>query len=129
MQSQLKLTLHGVDHSEALETRIRTKVGKLEEFFSHITSCHVVVEMPHKHHHQGRLFNVRIDIGVPGNEIIVTRDQAEDVYVALQNAFGAANRQLKDYARKLRGDVKTHESRHIRENEEAEDGADEGEAI
>jgi ribosomal subunit interface protein len=125
MQSQLKLTLHGVDHSEALESRIRTKVGKLEEFFSHITSCHVVVEMPHKHHHQGRLFNVRIDIGVPGNEIIVTRDQAEDVYVALRNAFDAAKRQLKDYASKLRGDVKKHELKRIREIEKAEVGTDE----
>ncbi len=125
MQSPLKLTLHGVDHSEALETRIRSKVEKLEEFFSHITSCQVVVEMPHKHHHQGRQFNVRIDIGVPGNEIIVTRDQAEDVYVALRNAFDAAKRQLKDYAHKLRGEIKTHEPRRMRESEESEEGTDE----
>ena len=49
MQSPLKLTIHGVDHSEALETRIRAKVEKLEEFFDHITSCRVAVEMPHRH--------------------------------------------------------------------------------
>ncbi len=41
MQSPLKLTVHGVDHSEALEARIRAKVEKLEEFFDHITSCRV----------------------------------------------------------------------------------------
>lgn len=117
MQSPLKLTIHGVDHSEALETRIRAKVEKLEEFFEHITSCHVVVEMPHKHHHQGRQFNVRIDIGVPGNEIVVTRDHAEDVYVALRDAIDAAKRQLKDYASKLRGDIKTHEPKRTRGSE------------
>jgi ribosome-associated translation inhibitor RaiA len=54
---------------------------------------------------------VRIDIGVAGGEIVVNRDHAEDVYVALRDAFDAANRKLEDYARKLRGDVKKHESR------------------
>ena len=32
MQSPLKLTIHGVDHSDALETRIRAKVQKLGAF-------------------------------------------------------------------------------------------------
>jgi len=47
--------------------------------------------MPHQHKNQGKLFNVRIDIGVPGSEIVVNRDQHEDVYVALRDAFDAAN--------------------------------------
>jgi len=115
MQTPLKLTIHGIDHSEALEARIHAKVAKLEEFFEHITSCRVAVEMPHKHHNQGRQYNVRIDISVPGNEIVVNRDQAEDVYVALRDAFEAAKRQLKDYAQKLRGDIKTHEPKRMRE--------------
>ena len=72
-------------------------------------SCRVVVEVPHKHHQQGRRFNVRIDIGVPGSEIVVNRDQAEDVFVALRDAFDAAKRQLEDYAHKIRGDVKAHQ--------------------
>ncbi len=114
MQSPLRLTIHGIDHSEALEMHIRTKVEKLEKFFDHITSCNVTVEMPHKHHQQRKQFNVRIDISVPGNEIVVNRDHAEDVYVALRNAFDAATRQLEDYARKLRGDIKTHEPKCIR---------------
>jgi len=118
MQSPLRLTIHGIDHSEALETHIRTKVEKLENFFNHITSCHVTVEMPHKHHQQGKQFNVRIDINVPTNEIVVNRDHAEDVYVALHNAFNAATRQLADYARKLHGDIKMHEPRRIREKED-----------
>jgi ribosomal subunit interface protein len=109
MQIPLQITVRGTDHSEALEAHIRDKVDKLEEFFDQITSCRVVVELPHKHHHQGKQFNVRIDIGVPGSEIVVNRDHAEDVYVALRDAFDSAKRQLEDYARKIRGDVKTHE--------------------
>lgn len=121
MQSPLRLTIHGVDHSEALETHIRSKVEKLELFFEHITSCRVAVEIPHKHHNQGKQFNVRIDINVPTNEIVVNRGHAEDVYIALRDAFDAATRQLKDYAHKLRGDIKTHEPKSIRKNVEADE--------
>jgi len=112
MQTPLQITVRGTDHSEALETHIRDKVDKLEEFFDQITSCHVVVELPHKHHQQGKQFNVRIDIGVPGSEIVVNRDHAEDVYVALRDAFDAAKRQIEDYSRKIRGDVKTHQPKN-----------------
>ena len=54
---------------------------------------------------------MRIDIGVPGNEIVVNHNHDEDVYVAMRDAFDAAKRQLEDYARKIRGDTKVHESR------------------
>ena len=108
MQLPLQITIRNIEHSEALEMRIRDKAKKLDEFFDHIMSCRVVVETPHKHHHQGKQFNVRIDIGVPGNEIVVNRDHAEDVYVALRDAFDAAKRQLEEYARKLHGNVKAH---------------------
>ncbi len=119
MQIPLQITIRDVEHSEALEAHIREKAKKLDEFFKHIMSCRVVVEVPHKHHQQGKQFNVRIDIGVAGGEIAVNRDHSEDVYVALRDAFDAAKRQLEDYARKLRGDVKTHQTRGTSGGEEA----------
>lgn len=126
MQTALQITVRDFEHSDALDTRIREKAKKLEEFFNQITSCRVVVEMPHKHHHQGKHFNVRIDIGVPGKEIVVNHDHDEDVYVALRDAFGAAERQLKDYAHKLRGETKTHEPRRLNGHDESgeEEAAD-----
>jgi len=117
MQVPLQITIRDIEPSDALETHIREKAQKLDEFFDRIMSCRVVVEMPHKHHHQGKQFNVRIDIGVPGNEIVVNRDHSEDVYVALRDAFNAAKRQLEDYARKVRGDVKTHEAKRMNERD------------
>jgi ribosomal subunit interface protein len=122
MQIPLQITIRDVEHSEALETHIREKAKKLDEFFNHIMSCRVVVEVPHKHHHQGKQYNVRIDIGVAGGEIAVNRDHAEDVYVALRDAFDVAKRQLEDYARKLRGDVKTHEPKRASASEEGAAG-------
>ena len=111
MQIPLQITIRDVEHSAMLETHIRDMAKKLDEFFSHIMSCRVVVEIPHKHHHQGKQFNVRIDIGVPGREIVVNHNHHEDVYVAMRDAFDAAKRQLEDYARKIRGDTKVHEPR------------------
>jgi cold shock CspA family protein/ribosome-associated translation inhibitor RaiA len=73
-----------------------------------MTSCRVAVELPHKHKHQGKHYNVRIDIRIPHGEVVVNRDQHEDVYVALRDAFDAARRQLEDVLRRQRGATKVH---------------------
>ena len=122
MHIPMQITIRDIEHSEALESRIRDKAKKLDEFFEHIMSCRVVVEMPHKHQHQGKQFNVRIDLGVAGGEIVVNRDHAEDVYMALRDAFDAAKRQLEDYVRKIRGNVKKHETKPANESEDTATG-------
>lgn len=108
MKSLLQITTRDIPHSDALESHIREKAEKLETFYPHIMGCRVVVEVPHKHKHQGRMFNVRLDITVPGNELVVNREPDEDVYVALRDAFNAARRQLEDYGRRQRGEIKAH---------------------
>ncbi|MEW5703672.1 MAG: ribosome-associated translation inhibitor RaiA [Pseudomonadota bacterium] len=109
MEIPLQITFRNMDPSEAIEANVREKTDKLERYFDRITSCRVVIEAPHRHHTKGKLYNVRIDIGVPGKEIVVThsgpKDHAhEDAYVAIRDAFNAAARQIEDYARKLRND-------------------------
>ena len=110
-----EITFRGFPRSEALEADVRQKLGKLDRFFEHIMSCRVILEAGHKHHHKGNLYHVRVVLTVPGQELVVSRDpkqhQAhEDPYVAVRDAFDAAKRQLEDYARSLRGDVKIHEA-------------------
>ena len=100
-------------HSAAVEKKIRKNVTRLEEFYDHIIACRVVIESPHSHHHQGNLYHVGIDLTVPDGEIIVNRDPREhhaheDAHVAIRDAFKAARRKLQDFARKQRGDIKTH---------------------
>ena len=114
MQVPLQISFHGIPKSEAVEAKIREKVDKLEKFHSHIMSCRVAVEAEHHHHHQGNQYHVRIDITTPNKELVVSREHHEnkaheDVYVAIRDAFDVAKRQLEDYARIQRGDVKTHE--------------------
>jgi len=113
MQIPLEISFRNMDPSAAVEARIREKAEKLERFHDRIIGCTVVVEAPHRHHHKGKLYSVHIDISVPGKDLVVDRakplDHAhEDVYVALRDAFNAAVRQLEDYTRRMRGDVKAH---------------------
>lgn len=113
MQIPLQITVRDVPHSDAVEARIRQKAAKLEEFFGHIISCRVVVESPHKHKHQGKQYRLRIDIGVPGHEIVVNRDHHEDVFVALRDGFDAAKRQLEEYVSRIRRETKAHAPEYV----------------
>ncbi len=101
MQTKLQITFRDMPHSDALEAHIREKAEKLEQYFSDIVSCRVVVEQSAKHQQQGKPFNVHIDLGVPRSEIVVDHQQNEDVYVAVRDAFDAAKRQLENYASQL----------------------------
>ncbi len=108
MKFIFQITARDIPHSEALESHVRQKAEKLEAFYPHIMGCRVVIEVPHKHKHQGRAFNVCLDITVPGKELVVNREADQDVYVALRDAFDAAKRQLEDYGRRQRGGIKAH---------------------
>jgi ribosomal subunit interface protein len=108
MQIPTQITLRHMAPSEALEARIREKAEKLPEFHGGVMRCHVVVEELALHHQQGRRFNVRVEVHVPGHEIAVNRDHDEDPYVAVRDAFDHAAEQLRELARRQRGEVKTH---------------------
>ena len=109
MQLPVQITYRGMPSSAAIEDAVRDRVAKLEQFHPRIMSCRVVLEQPGKHKRQGKEFVVHVDLKVPGGEIAVNRDHAEDIYVALRDAFDAARRKLEDFAREQRGDVKHHE--------------------
>jgi ribosome-associated translation inhibitor RaiA/cold shock CspA family protein len=113
MQVPLQITFRHMESSEAVAARIRARAEDLERFFDRIVSCRVVVQCRHRRHQQGNLFHVRVDLGVPGREIVVGRDPAahhahEDPHVAVRDAFDAVRRLLEDYVRADRGDVKRH---------------------
>lgn len=137
MEIPLQITFRNLPPSEAIEKNIRERTSKLASFYARIISCRVIVEAPHRHHHKGKAYEVRIDLAVPGEEIVITHaptrlsamklNESEgfeekfaethqpskhaahaDVYVAIRDAFNAAGRQLQDYARRQSGAVKTH---------------------
>ncbi len=128
-----QINFRGLAHSETIEADIHERIAWLEQFYGGIVRCRVLVEIPHRHRHDGRHFQVRIDITVPGGAPIVVshepslhgplKDAAEAehskdteidalhryAHVAIHEAFDAARRQLQDFAREQRGVIKTHE--------------------
>lgn len=140
MEIPLQITFRNVLPSKAIEDNIREKTSKLESFYDRIMGCRVIVAAPHRHHRKGKAYEVRIDITVPGGELVINRSPKRlktaglpvtdgpetqliesrepskhgahtDVYVAVRDAFNAAGRKLQDYARRQSGAVKLHESR------------------
>jgi cold shock CspA family protein/ribosome-associated translation inhibitor RaiA len=131
MKSQLQITFRNMQPSEAVEEWIRAKAAKLDTLYSRLMGCRVTVEVPHRHHRKGSPYHIRIDMTVPGGEIVVKREPSlnararqlgereikkhsevkiphKDFRIAVNDAFKAAGRRLQDYARCQRGDVKSH---------------------
>ncbi len=104
MQIPVQLTFTNTTPSDAVRERVLQHVEKLGRHSDRIMSCRVVIEAPHR---PGRPFVVRIDVSLPGSEIIISRpheDRAghDDVYVAVRDAFQAAERKVEELARKRR---------------------------
>jgi len=113
MQTPLELVFDDVESSPAVEQRVRERVGRLERFYDGITSCHVALSTPHRHQRKGRHWSVRIEVRVPGTELVTSREPGdveahEDLLVAIRDAFDAMERELKAWHAKIQGDVKTH---------------------
>jgi hypothetical protein len=128
-----QVTFRGLAHSNVLEADIRHRVAWLEQFYADIVRCRVLVEVPHRHHHRGRHFHVRIDLTIPGRDPIVVSHEpslhgglkgVEDAaahkgaeidsvhrhgLVSIREAFDVARRLLEDAARMERNAVKTHD--------------------
>lgn len=113
MQVPLEISYHGVDHSDWSEAYIRERAAHLERFCEDITSCRVVVEMPHHQHRQGNRYRVRIEVKIPPNkDLIADKEMTEERYTELRtvirSAFDVMERQVKEAVERRRHEVKAH---------------------
>jgi cold shock CspA family protein/ribosome-associated translation inhibitor RaiA len=132
MQVPLQITFRNMESSPRIKEWIRAEAKRLETFYSQIMGCRVAVEVPHRHHRKGSRYRVRIDLTLPGGELVIKRQpnirdrvkqrgeaQAskslevatpnKNLRLAIDDAFRVAVRRLQDYARRQNGRVKTHE--------------------
>jgi cold shock CspA family protein/ribosome-associated translation inhibitor RaiA len=114
MQVPLQITFRGIPPSDAVEARIRKKMGKLEKLYDRIMACRVMVETPHRRHAHGKLYHVRIDLAVPGGVLVINREPHErhaheDVYVAIRDAFSAMQRKLQEHLARYQEAAKPRE--------------------
>src|SRR5271157_6626861 len=114
MQTPLQITFHNLPHSKVIESAIQEAADRLEDTHDRITSCRVIVDQPHRHHKEGNLFQVRIDLKMPGAELVVKREHAGtlasgDLSLVIQDAFEEMQGQIEEFVNRRRGFVKTHE--------------------
>ena len=106
MRQPMTITFARKKPDPLIEAEIRKRVGKLDALCPGIISCHVVADIPHRHHQRGNNFRIRIDIKVRREEIAVARDGSQkELRLVLRRAFDVARRRLQDHARQRR-DVK-----------------------
>lgn len=115
MSIPTQITFRGMDSSDWIRDRIQEQADKLARFHDGIVRCRVVVQAPNHRQRQGRLYQVAINLEIPGRDVAVTRGSPEnhaheDINVAIHDAFAAATRRLEDMVRERRHDVKIHEA-------------------
>jgi ribosomal subunit interface protein len=110
MELPLTITAQDLTLPESIEAVIREKAFKLERFYDRLIGCHVRVTGPSRHHRNGGLFDVRIDLSVPGSELVVNHQANEDLAVAIREAFAAARRRLDEHARLQREEKRAAEA-------------------
>ena len=98
MRQPLTITFPGMKPNPAIEAEIRKRVAKLDAQCPGIISCHVVADIPHRHHQRGNHFRLRIDLKIRREEIAVARDGPQkDIRVVLRQAFDVARRRLQEH--------------------------------
>lgn len=117
MQEPLEIVFHQLEPSPDIEADIRERADKLSRLYDRLTHCRVSIEALHRQHRTGNVYDVHIDMLVPGGELVVSREPHNakekyanpDLRTSIRDAFQAAERQLKAYKQKLRGDEKLHD--------------------
>ncbi|MFW6088658.1 MAG: HPF/RaiA family ribosome-associated protein [Gemmatimonadota bacterium] len=112
MQFPPEIAFRGFEPDEWLKDTVRREIDRLDGYFDRIVGCRVMVELPHQRREEGNPYHVRIELSVPGRNLVVSRSpkardrERETQMTALDEAFAAIRRRLEDYTRELRGDVK-----------------------
>ena len=107
MLTPLEISFHGLERSEAIESRVREKFARIEKHFDRITHARVSIQSPRRRAPLPKLFHVKIEIGIPGhNSIVVNYEPVNDggpsdIVMALKEAFAAANRQVDDIVARM----------------------------
>ncbi|MBL8317990.1 MAG: ribosome-associated translation inhibitor RaiA [Burkholderiaceae bacterium] len=109
MKLPVTIVFRDLQPVSAIEEDIRRRVAKFDQFVPDAMSCHVVIESEGNRHRHGQRYTVRIDVRVPGEQIVAGDHHADaDIALAVRGAFEAMVRRLEDYAQRRRGEVKPH---------------------
>jgi hypothetical protein len=106
MKRAIAIAFPNMQPSPFIEGEIRKRAAKLDAQFPGIISCHIVADIPHRHHRKGNLVRVHIQVKVRGRDVTVKRAGVPSTLRrVVREAFDVAARQLRDVVT-LRRDVR-----------------------
>ncbi len=97
--SQLQINFRSIPHSQAVKYHIERYFKKMNRIYHKIQNCKITIDVTKKHATKTKLFTVTIDITMPGKEL-VTRKQNINLYIAIREGFGAAEKLLDKYCKR-----------------------------
>lgn len=107
MSNEFQILFHNIDQSDAIIDNVNKRISKLKRYTNDIIGGRVVLDSPHNNQTKGKVYSVAVELHTPNKEVVVKQDQHdkhshEDLYVAIRDAFNAAERQLKSVDKKHR---------------------------
>ncbi|MBS1997724.1 MAG: HPF/RaiA family ribosome-associated protein, partial [Cyanobacteria bacterium SZAS LIN-2] len=74
MKLPAQVVFKNMERSEWIEEQVLGYANKLDQFCGQIMSCRVTIDMPHKHQVKAKCYHVTVDVTVPGEEIVVNKE-------------------------------------------------------
>ena len=100
MKLPVYVKFHGMGPSDALTGAAQAYAHELESVNQEIIACWVSIHLEKEQERQVRHYSVRIDLKIPGHELVVKWVRHEDVYIAMLDAFKDMKIQLQDIVRR-----------------------------
>lgn len=119
MQTPVEIEFQDMAANPAIQELIADHVKTFEQRYGRITACRIVVKGPGNRRQTGGLYDINIRLALPdGREVNVGHtpkadERHSDLPFAINDAFKRARRQLQDSARRMRGQIKSHEGQPI----------------
>ena len=110
-EMSIRISWHNLEPTDAIEATINKHYEKLLVFSDLVTAARISIDRPNPAGSGGEHYSVLLELHVPGDPIVTSHTPPEiehDLYALLHHTFDAARRQLQDYVRIRRGDVKHH---------------------
>lgn len=97
--STIQTTIRGISSTPAIDYHIDRHFNKLKRVYGKINKCKVVVDLAKNNTHKDRLYNVCIDIILPG-KALVSKKQDPNLFIAIRKGFFALEQLLEKHHKK-----------------------------